>query len=38
MHFVAAFMEQRFKLMHAVGINVQSTEWTLLASKLLSKE
>ena len=37
MHFVAAFMEQRFKLMHAVGINVQSTEWTLLASKLLAK-
>lgn len=37
MHFTAAFMQQRMTLMHAVRINVQGTEWTQLANKLIEK-
>lgn len=35
MHFIAAFMQSRHKLMHAVGINVMSEEWTKLTNNLL---
>lgn len=37
MHYTAAFMQQRMSLMHSVGINVQGTEWTQLANKLIDK-
>lgn len=37
MHFVAAFMDQRNDLMHAVGINPTSDEWSWLAVRLLRK-
>nr|UNI73843.1 MAG: RNA-dependent RNA polymerase [brine shrimp iflavirus 1]UNI73844.1 MAG: RNA-dependent RNA polymerase [brine shrimp iflavirus 1] len=35
MHFIAAFMAQRHKMHHAVGINPTSTEWTRLTNTLL---
>lgn len=37
MHFIAAFMDQRMDLMHAVGINPTSMEWTWLTNALLTK-
>lgn len=37
LHFNAAFYENRHKLPHAVGINVQGPEWTLLVNNLLKK-
>lgn len=37
MHFIAAFMDQRSRLMHAVGINPMSEEWTSLGHKLLRR-
>nr|QJI53453.1 MAG: polyprotein [Totiviridae sp.] len=37
LHFVAAFMDQRMNLMHSVGINPTSEEWTRLTNKLLVK-
>nr|QQP18762.1 polyprotein [Soybean thrips iflavirus 8] len=37
LHFVAAFMKNRAKLMHAVGINPTSDEWTGLVNELLRK-
>lgn len=37
LHFIAAFMEQRSDLMHAVGINPTSVEWTWLTNSLLAK-
>jgi len=35
--FAAAYMKHRYHLEHAVGINVNSNEWTLVAQKLLNK-
>lgn len=35
--FCASFMKYRMRLMHAVGISVDGTEWSCLANKLLSK-
>nr|QKN89068.1 MAG: polyprotein [Iflaviridae sp.] len=35
LHFSAAFMANRTKMMHAVGINPTSYEWNYLATKLL---
>lgn len=35
LHFTAAFVAQRFELQHAVGINVNGTEWTQLARNLI---
>ncbi|UXD80007.1 putative polyprotein [Myrmica rubra picorna-like virus 11] len=37
MHFIAAYMDQRHNLMHAIGINPTSTEWTRLTNALLRK-
>lgn len=37
MHFIAAFMKQRHSLMHAVGINPLSSEWSLLTKNLMVK-
>lgn len=37
LHFIAAFMDQRMDLMHAVGINPTSVEWTWLTNNLLAK-
>lgn len=34
LHFCAAFMQKRYQLMHAVGINVHGMEWTHLYNKL----
>ncbi|APG77464.1 hypothetical protein [Sanxia water strider virus 8] len=36
MHFIAAFMAQRHNLMHAVGVNPTSSEWSRVATNLLS--
>lgn len=36
LHFTAAFMKNRFSMQHAVGINVNGTEWTQLARKLIA--
>lgn len=35
MHFIGAYMSQRHKMQHAVGINPTSTEWTRLTNALL---
>lgn len=35
LHFTAAFMSDRFNQQHAVGINVNGTEWTQLARRLI---
>nr|AWK77851.1 polyprotein [Darwin bee virus 4] len=37
LHFTSSFMKNRMNLMHAVGINLTGTEWTLLANKLIDK-
>lgn len=36
LHFTAAFMNDRFNQQHAVGINVNGTEWTQLARRLIA--
>ena len=36
LHFTATYMDQRFAQQHAVGINVNGTEWTQLARKLIA--
>ncbi|HCL1228155.1 TPA: hypothetical protein N1339_004931 [Salmonella enterica] len=36
LHFTAAFMASRFEMQHAVGINVNGTEWTQLARRLIN--
>lgn len=37
LHFIAAFMAKRHDLMHAVGVNPTSSEWTKLLNTLLKR-
>nr|DBA44355.1 TPA_asm: polyprotein [Halyomorpha halys virus] len=37
LHFIAAFMKNRHQLLHAVGVNALSDEWTRIANALLTK-
>lgn len=37
MHFIAAFMRDRYNMQHAVGINPMASEWSHITTRLLSK-
>lgn len=37
LHFIAAFMKNRHQLLHAVGVNALSDEWSRIANTLLAR-
>lgn len=37
LHFIAAFMKNRHQLLHAVGVNALSDEWSRIANALLTQ-